>query len=65
MARLVREVGGVVRQMPLWKSQVVGGAVLDFLYGHEGNRRWGTLHPGVAFCLRRFHGLITELVRGA
>ena len=51
--------------MPLWKLQTVGDAPLEFLYE---NRRHGTsieLRPGVMFCLRRFHELVTDLVRGA
>jgi 5-methylcytosine-specific restriction endonuclease McrA len=63
--RLVASVGSVVRTMPLWKLQIVGRTAFDFL--HE-NRRTGssiTLRPGVAFYLRQFHELITELVRGA
>jgi len=63
--RLVRLVGIVVRTMPLWKLQIVGRTAFDFLYE---NRRTGasiTLRPGVAYCLRRFHELISELVRGA
>lgn len=62
---LVNEVAAVVRQMPLWKLQTVGGSQLDFLYE---NRREGTtieLRPGVAYCLRQFYGLIGDLVRGA
>jgi hypothetical protein len=61
----VRKVDRVVKQMPLWKLQTVGRGTLEFLYQ---NRMSGTaieLKPGVAFCLRQFHGLIQELVQSA
>jgi len=61
--RLVREVARVVRVMPLWKLQVVGRTVFDFLYENAGSGTTITLRPGVAFCLSHFHGMITELVR--
>lgn len=51
--------------MPLWKLQVVGGAPFKFLYPHDGNGQSIKLHPGVSFCLRQFHPLITEMVRSA
>jgi 5-methylcytosine-specific restriction endonuclease McrA len=63
---LVRNVEQVVRIMPLWKLQRIGNQVFDFLYAH--NQEGVTdvqLRPGVAFCLRRFHSLINDLVRGA
>jgi len=61
--RLVREVARVVRVMPLWKLQIVGRTVFDFLYENAGAGTTITLRPGVAYCLRQFHGMITELVR--
>lgn len=63
--RLVQRVDRVVCEMPLWRLQIVGNAPLEFLYE---NRDQGTsieLNPGVMFCLRRFHELIVDLVRGA
>ena len=52
--------------MPLLRLQKVGDAPLAFLYS---NRLSGpheiTLKPGVAFCLRRFHDLVVELVHRA
>lgn len=65
---LVRCVEGIFWNQPLWRLQRIGEEELRFLYI---NRSVGTrvdaveLLPGVAFCLRRFHVLITELVRGA
>jgi hypothetical protein len=55
-------------QQPVWRLQRVGDEVLDFLYPnqHLADRVDSIeLRPGVAFCLRRFHVLITEIVRGA
>ena len=63
--RLVRKVDRVVREMPLWKLQIVGNAPLEFLYENRGQGTSIELKPGVMFCLRRFHELITDLVRGA
>jgi hypothetical protein len=62
---LVRRVAAVVRVMPLWKLQTIGPKRVDFLYE---NARVGTkieLRPGVAYCFRKFHALISDLVRGA
>ena len=63
--RLVRAVDRVVREMPLWRLQQVADTRLDFLYPHTPGASQVTLRPGVAHCLRAFHGLISELVRGA
>lgn len=62
---LIRRVSRVVEDMPLWKLQVVGDTVLDFLYENRRQDHAITLRPGVAFCLRRFRELIAELVQGA
>jgi hypothetical protein len=64
-SRLVQSVDSVVRGMPLWKLQTVGRQKLDFLYANRGRGTTIELRPGVAYCLRRFHGLIGDLVRGA
>jgi 5-methylcytosine-specific restriction endonuclease McrA len=64
-AGLVREVAHVVRVMPLWKLQRVGDQVLDFLYPNVGRGSRITLRPGVAYCLRTFHTLLADLIRGA
>ena len=61
---LVRDVDQVVRQMPLWKLQTVGGSSFDFLYENRGKGTTIELRPGVGFCLRQFYGLIGDLVRG-
>lgn len=62
---LANEVASVVAEMPLWKLQRVGGEVIDFLYANAGRGRTVTLRPGVAFCLRRFYGILRNLVEGA
>jgi hypothetical protein len=51
--------------MPLWKLQTVGQERLDFLYDNSGTGRAIELGAGVAYCFRKFHGLISDLVRGA
>jgi 5-methylcytosine-specific restriction endonuclease McrA len=63
--RLVRQVVGVVRIMPLWKLQTVGKERMDFLYENTGACRVIELRPGVAYCFRKFHALISDQVRGA
>jgi hypothetical protein len=63
--RLVREVAEVVRIMSLWKLQTVGREHLDFLCANTGAGNTITLRPGIAFCFRKFHPLISDLVRGA
>lgn len=63
--RLLDEVAGVVKVMPLWKLQTVGSGTLDFLYENVGRGSVITLRPGVAACLRKFHLLLGDLVRGA
>jgi hypothetical protein len=62
---LVGDVDRVVREMPLRKLQTVGGIALEFLYENRGRGHSIQLKPGVMFCLRRFHELVTDLVRGA
>jgi 5-methylcytosine-specific restriction endonuclease McrA len=62
---LVGAVDSVVRRMPLWKLQTIGGRRADFLYENVGTGSTITLRPGVAYCLRQFHPLISELVRSA
>jgi 5-methylcytosine-specific restriction endonuclease McrA len=51
--------------MPLWKLQTVGRERLDFLYENTGAGKAIDLRPGVSFCFRKFHPLISDLVRGA
>jgi len=63
---LVSGVDTIIRQMPLWKLQTVGAAGrLEFLYENVGRGTRIVLKPGVAFCLRKHHGLVADLVKGA
>lgn len=60
---LVSRVAGIVRVMPLWKLQTLGGRVVDFLYPNAGSGQSVILRPGVAFCFRRFHGIVYRLAQ--
>jgi diadenosine tetraphosphate (Ap4A) HIT family hydrolase len=64
-AKLLKGVRTVVQSTPLWKLQAVADAQIDFLYPSVGRGSMITLRPGITFCLRRFHGLVGSLVRGA
>jgi hypothetical protein len=66
--RLVGRVAGIVAKMPLWKLQHVGGQTFDFLYSQseaDEKRPYIELRPGVAYCFRRFHALVRDLVTTA
>jgi hypothetical protein len=67
--RLRGDVAYVIREMPLWKLQTIAGNGLDFLYENvrENTGMWVTieLRPSVAYCFRKFHPMISDLVRGA
>jgi hypothetical protein len=64
---LIRQVAGNIRTMPLRFLQNVGRERLAFLYDPPPGTapRKISLFPGVAFCFRRFHGLLSELVQAA
>lgn len=68
--RLVASIRSTICGMPLGKLQTLGNTSISFLYD-DGPAKAGRilesieLKPGAAFCLRKFHGLITDLVRGA
>lgn len=51
--------------MPLWKLQTVGQERLDFLYENTGSETAIELRAGIVYCFRKFHALISDLVRGA
>jgi 5-methylcytosine-specific restriction endonuclease McrA len=57
------KIARVIRVMPLFRLQVVGGTLRPFLYAHELQRDAIVLGRGVAYCLRQFHTLITGLAR--
>ncbi|HEY9285127.1 MAG TPA: HNH endonuclease domain-containing protein [Pyrinomonadaceae bacterium] len=62
--RLRSRVAETIRVMPLWKLQTVGRRRLEFLYGGSGGGEI-ELREGVCYCFRQFHGLVSELVKGA
>ena len=63
--RLLARIEQTVRGMPLTRLQKIGRFTFDFLYADTGPTRELELRPGVAFCFRRFHNLIQDLIRGA
>lgn len=63
--RLVREVGRLLDQMPLWKLQLVGKERLDFLYEERLIERGIVLRPGVAACFRAQFTVVQALVQAA
>ena len=66
--QLLNQVGATLVAMPLWKLQNVGGETLTFLYAQPaepGRQPFIVLEPGIAFCFRRFHELVYELVTSA
>jgi len=46
--------------MPLWRLQRIGAEQLNFLYENQGDG--GVIHllPGIAYCFRKFHALISD-----
>ena len=64
-SRLVREVGRLLNQMPLWKLQLVGRERLDFLYEERLVERGIVLRPGIAACFRAQFGVVQALVQAA
>lgn len=63
--RLVAKVKRVVEEMPLKYLQNVGQDKLDFLYDRSYHGGLIELRPGVAYCLRKFHPLVQDVVRSA
>ena len=65
--RLILAVALNVRAMPLRYLQNVGGESLPLLYDPPSGAAPAVirLYPGVAFCLRRIHVLVAELVQAA
>lgn len=62
---LIRDVAKIVRVMPLWRLQTVGRSSLPFLYENANRGNDIVLLPGVAYCLRAYHSLLLDLIRGA
>lgn len=61
---LITDVARTVRKMPLWKLQHIGEQVDDFLYENCGQGGVIILRPGIAYCIRQFHGQILAMVQG-
>lgn len=66
-SQLIRKIGSIVRQMPLWKLQTVGHETINFLYDKPNANpiHTITLKPGIAYCFRQFYSFITNMVQGA
>ena len=62
--KLVTDVAKTVRKMPLWKLQRIGNQLDDFLYENTETGSLITLRPGIAYCMRQFHGQIIAMVQG-
>ena len=62
---LRRKVERTVKVMPLWKLQTVGSERLEFLYENSDAGAVVRLKPGVAYCFRAFHPMITDMLQGA
>lgn len=63
---LVARVADTVEKMPLWRLQIVGDQVDEFLYRRDRfANRCITLEPAAADCFRSFHPFIANMVRGA
>ena len=62
---LIRKVKQTVEIMPLWKLQVMSRGEVPFLYENTGKGHEIVLKEGVAFCFRRFYGLVRNIVQGA
>jgi hypothetical protein len=60
---LIGKIAGKIVEMPLWKLQTLGGEQAEYLYTAAASPRAIRISAGIAFCFRRFHGLVTELVQ--
>lgn len=63
--RVLSDVGRIVKDQPLWKLQTVRSGQFEFLYRNDFGANKITLQPGVCRYFRLFHGLVTDIVRGA
>jgi 5-methylcytosine-specific restriction endonuclease McrA len=60
---IVARVARTIREMPLYRLQIVAGKLRPFMYEHDDDATRVVLKPGVAYHLRRFHPLVTGLAR--
>lgn len=63
--KLLASVAMTIDKMPLWKLQTVGRERLSFLYEKAAGRHEIELKGGIAYCFRRFHPLVQDLVQAA
>ena len=63
--QLLTSVSNTIKQMPLWKLQVVSDSTVEFLYLQTGKGSVITLMPGVSYCFRKFYGQITDMIHSA
>ena len=64
--KLVAKVVGTIKDQPLWKLQLVGKEIDEFIYRQDKLEDGCIeLFPGVSSVFRSFHGLISNLVQGA
>ncbi len=63
--KLKKEVSRIIQVMPLWKLQVVGSSVFDFLYPQVGKGNFITLNRGIPYCFRAFYGQVTDMLHAA
>ncbi len=63
--KLVSKVVGTIKEQPLWKLQVVGKEIDEFIY-RQDQLEEGCIEllPGVAAVFRSCHGLISNLIQG-
>ena len=59
----LKQVGQIIRKMPLKHLQILGGEHVPFLYDEPCPPGQIVLKPGVAFHLRRYQPLIQQLAR--
>ena len=62
---LVSRIAGKIVEMPLWKLQTLDGESAEYLYSSADSAKTIRIPAGIAFCFRRFHGLVIELVQSA
>ena len=62
---LLSRISQTVKVQPLWKLQTLAGERVPFLYGNLDSGDVIELNPGVAFCFRRFHGLVYRMAQDA
>jgi hypothetical protein len=63
--RLVNDFIPTLKEQPLWRLQKVGTDTLDFLYGPSASKDSIELRLGVAYCFRKFHPLLQDIVQTA